>query len=261
MLPVTLALSLAAAPVVIRVDLQDALRLPSGVETPPARPIVVWLRAPASWAVKGALTEAGKAALLARLYGSTEWMKGNADGSTYVVKTFTSRVLGAGERPTSGPQTWWYEVGRDGALEKRGLDFSAPLEPKQPTTLMDHAVPGSAFRQGASLADRQAALEWLARQQGPVRVAVTLARGPMGFSGRGAKAGALELACDDSRLGVSLADRARQACGDAPTCELWLIGTWRAADGVLEVTKVDGAVSPHERALEGFADHVWYQVK
>lgn len=260
MLPLALTLTLTAAPSVFRIDMQDALRLPSGVETPPARPIVIWLRAPAAWANQGALSEAGKTAVLAQLYGGPQWMKGNSDGSTYVVKRFSSKVLGANEQPVDGPQTWWYEVKADGTLAKTGRDFGPQLAPKAPGPLTPD--PGTLFKQGVALKDRAAALEWLGKQQGLVKLAVTLTRGAVGFESRGAKAGAVELRCDDTRLGVALADRARSACGDAPTCDLWLIGRWKAGkEAVLEVTRVEGALSATDRQLEGFADHAWYEVK
>lgn len=253
----TLALTVAASPVVVRVDLTDALRLPSGFEAPSPKPLVIFVRAPAAWVHDGVLTESSKKALLAQLYGGPGWENGNADGSTYVVKRFTSRVLGPKEPLESIPGAFWYEVRPDGTLEKKGPLFGAPASPPKPRSLIDEAIPGSVFKQGVSLKDEKTALAGLAAHQGEVKLPVTLARGQVGFTGHGAKAGALVFRCDDSKLGVSLADRARERCGDASTCELWLIGHWKkTAEGfVLEVTKVDGAVSGAERGLGAYA---WY---
>jgi len=257
MLLMTLALTVAASPVVVRVDLTDALRLPNGFEAPSPKPLVIFLRAPATWVHDGALTESSKKTLLAQLYGGPGWENGNDDGSTYVVKHFASRVLGPKETPESIPGAYWYEARPDGTLEKKGPLFGAPVSPPKPKSFIDHAIPGSVFKQGVSLKDEKTALAGLAAHQGEVRLPVTLSRGQVGFTGHGAKAGALVFRCDDSKLGISLADRARERCGDASSCELWLIGTWKKSpEGfVLEVSKVDGGVSGAERALGAYA---WY---
>jgi hypothetical protein len=251
--------SMAAAPSVIRVDMQDALRFPSGMETPPADPLVLFIRAPASWVKAGAITDAGKTALLAKLYGGPGWMNGNSDGSTYVVKSFKSRVLAAGEQPPGDAKAFWYDVKSDGTLEKKGPLFGEPVAMKQPKSLIDEAEKGSVFKQGPKTSDAKALLEWLGQQTGQVKLPVTLVRGQVGFSSRGAKAGALGFRCEDTALGISLADRARQACGNSATCDLWLIGDWKAgADPVLSVKKVEGAPSGAERE-QGLWGHAWYQ--
>ncbi|MBK7859434.1 MAG: hypothetical protein IPJ65_12585 [Archangiaceae bacterium] len=253
-----LSLMLTAAPttVLIRVDLQDALRLPSGTETPPADPLALFIKAPATWVKAGGITDAGKAAVLAKLYGGASWMNGNSDGSTYVVKSFKSKVVTEAEVPADGKGIFWYEVKGDGALDKRGPGFKAPLAPKEPGSLVDHAEPGSVFKQGPKLGDAKAATAWLAKQTVPVKLPVTVKRGQVGFSSHGATCGALTLELDDTALGVALADRAEQACPKAATCELWLIGTFKA--GTLSVTKVAGAPSAGERKL-GLADQAWFQ--
>ncbi len=243
--------TMAANPALIRIDLQDALRLPSGVETPPADPLVIWVRAPAAWVKAGGISEAGKTAVLARLYGGPAWMNGNSDGSTYVVKSFKSTVLPSGSKVPEEPHAYWYEVLADGSLDKRGPGFGPPAAPKQPQSLIGSAEKGSIFKQGPKL---DAA--FLAKHKGTVKLAVTLKRGQVGFDQRGAKAGPLEFRCNDTALGVSLDDRALQACGGAETCELWLVGTWK--DGVLNVTKVMGTPSELERK-EGLTAHIWLQ--
>lgn len=260
MLPLTLALTMASAPTLVRVEMLDALRLPNGFESPAPNPLVIFIRAPASWVAQGALTDAARKKLLAQLYGGPDWERGNGDGSTYVVKRFSSRLVAEGEAMPEQRGTYWYEVKADGTLDKRGPQFGPPAEPPTPKSLIDSAIPGSVFKQGVALSNRKAALEWLARQQGLVKLAVTLKRGQVGFVGRGAKAGALEFHCVDSKLGISLADRARQACGSADTCELWLIGRWgKDAEGfVLDVSRFDGSVSGLERS-EGMAGYAWYQ--
>lgn len=255
-------MTMTASPTLVRVDMTDALRLPNGFESPAPKPLVLFVRAPASWLSKGALTDAARRTLLAHLYGGPNWEQGNEDGSTYVVKTFTAKVVQATEPLADVPGAYWYEVRADGTLEKKAPLFGAPGAPKKPESLINSALPGSVFKQGVSLSDARAAEAWLAKQAGLVKLPVTLQRGQVGFVGRGAKAGAVPLRCEDSTPGVSLADRAREQCGAAQTCELWLIGYWRKdADGfVLDVTKVAGSISGAEREL-GVAGHAWFQAE
>ena len=87
-----------------------------------------------------------------------------------------------------------------------------------------------------------------------VRLPIVLVRGVVGFSLRDARIGGgpapLTIVCDDSALGIGLADRARMGCGDAATCALWLEGHWRGgAERVFAVVKI-GDVLPAE-ALAG----------
>lgn len=242
----TLALSATPQEVIIRVELQDALRLPSGFVTPPADPLTIYVKAPASMVHQGALNDAGKKAVLAKLYGGPSWMNGNEDGSTYVVKRFDSKVLQSASEAKHGKSTWWYVLKPDGAIDTRGPDFGDPEAPRKPTSLIDHAEKGSVFKTGPKLTDPKLR-EWLDQQTGVVKLPVTLKRGQVGFTSRGAKCGAVELRCDDTKLGVSLADRARQACGDAATCQLWLIGNWKPGkEPVLSISKVEGAVTANE---------------
>lgn len=258
MLLMTLALTVAASPVVVRVELSDALRLPNGFEAPSPKGLVLYVRAPGTWVHGGALTDSSKKTLLAQLYGGPNWEQGNSDGSTYVVKKFASRVLGAKETPGNEPGAYWYEANERGGLDKRGPGFSPPGAPREPQSLIGSAEPGSVFKQGVALTDKTA-LAWLAQQKDVVKLAVTLHRGQVGFVGEGAKAGPLTFRAVDSKLGVSLADRAAERCGDAATCELWLVGHWKkeGTGFVLDVTKVMGGVSGAEREL-GMAAHAWY---
>ncbi len=234
---------------IIRIDMRDALRFPSGTETPPGDPLVIYVKAPASWVSKGAITEAGKKAVLARLYGGPNWMNGNSDGSTYVVKELSSKVLKSVDEATDGKGTFWYEVKPDGSLDKRGPGFGEPAAMKQPTSLIDQAEKGSVFKIGPKTSDPKL-LEWLGKQTGLVKLPVTLKRGQVGFTGRGATVGKHEIHVSDTALGISLADRARQHCGDAATCELLLIGKWKGNE--LFVTKVEGKDLPGE-----LAGHAW----
>lgn len=260
MLSLLLAMTVTAAPTLVRVDMSDALRPPNGFESPGSKPLVIFVKAPAAWVSKGALTDAARRTLLARLYGGPSWEQGNEDGSTYVVKSFASKVLSAAEPLADTPGAYWYEVKADGTLEKKGPQFDEPVAPKKPVSLIDSAIPGSVFKQGVSLSDARAAEAWLGKQAGLVKLPVTVQRGQVGFAGRGAKAGALQFRCEDAKLGVSLADRAREQCGAAQTCELWLIGHWgKDAEGfVLDVTQVGGSIGGTEREL-GMNGHAWFQ--
>lgn len=154
-----------------------------------------------------------------------------------------------------------------------GVDWSRgrPTEPAWPlsaemTAAIQHAGerdgPGAMtaepevrrFVRGAAAADGEALLVWLEGQAGRrLRLPVVLGRGAAGFSLRGARVGggggALTIRCEDSALGVGLDDRARQACGDAPTCALWLEGYWRGGEErVFAVVKVGASVTAEELA-------------
>ncbi|MFO0597021.1 MAG: hypothetical protein U0228_17020 [Myxococcaceae bacterium] len=253
------SLTLAAAPVVIQVDLQDALRFPSGVESPPAEPIVIFIEAPASWVKGGAISDAGKTAVLAKLYGGPQWVNGNDDGSQYVVKKFASKVLPAGTTPPQPRRSWWYVVKADGSLEKRSEGFAGPGAPNlpEPKSLVDQAIPGSVFNRGPKVSDSKALLAWLATQKGQLKLPAVLTRGDVGFSNRAVKVGGLSIHAQDAALGVSLADRAQSFCKDAATCEVWLFGTWKGKEGadlVFTVTKVESGTKVAE-----LWDYAWHQ--
>lgn len=247
MISAMVALSMAASPVLIQIDLQDALRFPSGVESPPAAPLQIFVKAPASWVKANAITDAGKKEVLAHLYGGPNWMNGNSDGSTYVVKSFASKVIAT---VPEAPRAFWYEVSASGALEKRGPAFGAPVPPKAPKSLIDEAQKGSVFKAGPHVGDGKELLAWLGAQTGLIKLPVVLTRGPMGFSNRAAKVGSTAIVIDDAALGISLADRAAQLC-TSDVCEVWLVGRWKGGkELVFQVTKVDGAVNGAERELK-----------
>lgn len=108
------------------------------------------------------------------------------------------------------------------------------------------------FVHGVSTSPADALMTWLERHvhdHRRLRLPVVLARGAVWFSLRDARIGggpdALTILCDDSALGVGLAERARQACGDAPTCALWLEGYWRGGDErVFKVVKAGPPLAP-----------------
>jgi hypothetical protein len=258
MLVSVLAMSLAASPTIVRVDMLDALRLPNGFVTPPGTPLVILIKAPKTWVEHDALSKAGKEALLARLYGGPAWMNGNEDGSTYVVKSFESKVIDARALPAGGPAVFWYEVDAKGALQKRGAAFTEPTPPPAPKSLIDSALPGTVFEKGPSLADAKAALAWLEKHDGLVKLPSTLRRGDVGFDTRGVTAGSLTFRADDTKLGVSLADRAHQACDDQKTCTLSLIGHWvkGSKEHVFSVTRVETISGAEASIVTG---HLWVQ--
>lgn len=114
------------------------------------------------------------------------------------------------------------------------------------------------FAGGAALRPVEALRAWLAANAGRrLRLPVVLGRGAVGFSLRGARIGgeadALKIRCDDCALGIGLADRARQAAGDAASCAVWLEGFWRGDedDPYLAVVKVGEKIGPDELAAAG----------
>ncbi len=85
-----------------------------------------------------------------------------------------------------------------------------------------------------------------------LRVPVELTLSALGIEGAviGLGGERLGLDLDDSGLGISLADRARDACGTAATCAMWLRGRWLG--GTLIVSRADGAIGADERDAAGF---------
>lgn len=119
------------------------------------------------------------------------------------------------------------------------------------------------FEYGAALAPPAKLLAWLEATRGRrLRLPVVLARGPVGFllneARLGAAADALKIRCDDSALGVGLAERARYAAGEARTVALRLEGLWRGGEArVFAVVKVGEVVERddlEEAAAEVEAD-------
>lgn len=249
----------ATPPVVVRVDMQDALKLPNGFVTPPADPLIIFIQAPAGWVKAGALTPDAKKAVLAKMYGGPNWEAGNDDGSTYVVKAFASKVSTAAEAAKDAKHTWWYVVGADGkTLDKAGPGFGAPPMMKEPKSFIDQAEPGSVWNAGPKTADAKALAAWMKDQKHDVKIPVVLKPAVGGYSGNGAKCGALELKLSDTALGISLSDRAVQACGkDASPCEVWVIGRF-VPPATFNVTKFDRAVTGREREMN-LANQAWFQ--
>lgn len=102
------------------------------------------------------------------------------------------------------------------------------------------------YVRGAAVVDRDALLAWLSTQERRVRVPAVIARGQVGFTGRGAKIGALAVDITDYALGVPLSERCRQRAGDAETCAVWLEGRWKGEQEgrfVFEVVHVGDAIS------------------
>ncbi|MDQ3340235.1 MAG: hypothetical protein M4D80_34185 [Myxococcota bacterium] len=95
---------------------------------------------------------------------------------------------------------------------------------------------GATFEQGAALSPTDKLVTWLDAQQLDgkprlIRLPIVLSRGQVGFDISNAKIGgganALEIYANDSSMGVGLADRADDKCGDAATCAFLAEGYWR----------------------------------
>ena len=95
---------------------------------------------------------------------------------------------------------------------------------------------GATFEQGAALSPADKLVAWLDSQKLDgkprlLRLPIVLSRGQVGFDISKAKVGAgadaLEIYANDSSMGVGLADRAEDKCGDAPTCAFRVEGYWR----------------------------------
>jgi hypothetical protein len=259
---------------VVRVDLEDALQFPGGAVHPsPSGPIVLYARVPPGWIASGALTGKAKGLLLAKLYGGPDWEQGNSDGSKFVVQSFRSRVLTSAElaapiwKDAKSQNTWFYEAKPDGALEKRELGF-APTPPPAPPLALKTTDSYGTFTRGPSLYPPERLIAWLDNQVKDgrprlVRLPVILGLGQVNFSIRGANVGTgayvLELDCNDSALGVGLAERARQACKGQQTCALWLEGRWRGKKDdrfTFDVTRVHAPILP-----DGLAGADYVQVE
>lgn len=110
-------------------------------------------------------------------------------------------------------------------------------------------MPTPTFVAGPAVTPTGALKTWLDAQNETtmVRIPVAVAVSALGTSGGAVGTGAdlLQITLSDSRLGVSLADRAREACGpEATSCALWLWGTWK--DGTLSISKVEGPATADE---------------
>jgi hypothetical protein len=229
MLALMVMVPLAAAPVLVQVDLEEAVRLPDG-GVGPSSAFVLALRVPAEWVAEGALSDAGRARVLEAHLGHRD-----AAVAPRVVTSFASKVVAA---PPGRGVSAWYEVGPDGTLTQVGPRFGPPAKS------MPVAATDGAFDPGPMLDDARALLTWLRSHPGVLRVPAVFTRGPLGFSRRG-RLGALDVEFDDSRLGIALADRAAHSAGGEPTCELWVVGAWTSPDerGLrFIVSRVEGPV-------------------
>jgi hypothetical protein len=116
------------------------------------------------------------------------------------------------------------------------------------------------FVRGAATEPKEALLAWLAVQgrDRRLRLPVVLARGAVWFSLRGARVGGgpdpLTIRIDDAALGVGLADRARQACGDAAMCAMWVEGFWRGGEERVFAAVKAGGVIEREALAQAAAE-------
>ena len=92
------------------------------------------------------------------------------------------------------------------------------------------------FDKGAPLTPKDKLVAWLDSQKLDgkprlLRLPLVLPRGQVGFDISKARIGgaadALEVYANDSAMGVGLADRADNKCGDAETCAFRVEGYWR----------------------------------
>ncbi len=110
--------------------------------------------------------------------------------------------------------------------------------------------PEPEFEVAQALSSQTEVLAWLGTRSPStlLRAPVELTVSVLGVTGAalGFAADRLAIKVNDSALGESLADRAQEFCGDAPTCAMWVWGHWN--DGTLRVIRAEGAIAPAERA-------------
>lgn len=105
------------------------------------------------------------------------------------------------------------------------------------------------FEPGPPIAPAMDLLAWLDGNEAVVQLPVRIENGVVGIASSvvafpGAEPDlALAIVTDDSALGISLHDRVRQHCADAPTCHLWLEGRWHGTHW-FQVLRVVGPVLP-----------------
>jgi hypothetical protein len=116
------------------------------------------------------------------------------------------------------------------------------------------------FVRGSATEPKEALLAWLAAQSSDrrLRLPVVLGRGAVGFSLRAARVGGgpdpLMINIDDAALGVGLAERARQACGDAAMCAMWVEGSWRGGEDRVFTAVKAGATIEREALAQAAAE-------
>lgn len=124
---------------------------------------------------------------------------------------------------------------------------------------------GVVWQPGAALTPADQLVAWLDGQQRAgeprlVRLPLVLPRGQLGFDISKARIGgaadALEVYANDAALGVGLADRADDRCGDAPACAFRVEGFWRGKQEAglqLDVNKAE-PLGADELAAVTFAE-------
>lgn len=136
--------------------------------------------------------------------------------------------------------------------DARATDAAAPDATE--TTMNKTAQPDPAFERAQPTSPRDPLAAWLERVGDRLlRVPVELDVDVMGITGGSIGFGADRLAVktNDSALGVSLADRAAELCGDdATTCAMWVHAHWKA--GTLQIVKVEGAIEDRAAATHVF---------
>jgi hypothetical protein len=234
---ILLAVMAASSSTFVRVDVQDRVQL-EGPAPVLLEPLVVLLRAPASWVEEKALTAPAKTALFTALYGRPDWQK------TYQLLSAKETVLDEKALPAPAPGQRWYEVDAKGTVTRRSGSFE-PLQEGPPRKRLADAADGTRFWRGPGLDDGAALHTALASARGLVKVPITLERPTNVLGVMSARAGALTLRIDDTRLGVPLSERIRGLCASAVRCTVWLVGTFAAGtEATLTVSRVGGVVEP-----------------
>ena len=93
---------------------------------------------------------------------------------------------------------------------------------------------------GPKLAPEAALVAWL---EGAGDAVLRL---PLTIVDQGARLGSLAVEVDDTALGISLADRVRQACPGGRPCRVWVEGRWK--HGTVQVLHFARAVGADEAA-------------
>lgn len=78
------------------------------------------------------------------------------------------------------------------------------------------------------------------------RAPLQLTVGPLGITSAalGIENG-VTVKIDDTRLGIGLAARARQACGNASHCAFWVEANWQ--NGIVVVNRVESSIADEQR--------------
>lgn len=113
---------------IVCITIRDALMLPSGMLAESDYDGHVYLKVPDSWVSGNELSGEYREAVLEELYGQ-DWREGNEDGSSYLLRSFSSTVLSDKEvadrvwlqdqAQNSRDSFWYYEVSDDGQFESK----------------------------------------------------------------------------------------------------------------------------------------------